>query len=222
MRNLIILLITALTITGCCTAKIDIDFFKPDGQHLIKSSSKKFHVENLLCDFSLMVYENGIDTIWYLNVSHLDSISFSSELLMRLETNEILKLSSSDIMVKRITQPGVIFTRGSMFSSGNSFGFFNGYNIGLNSFFHSIFSSTSYILPWKERNYYSSLFVIDENQLAMIRWFKLKKIRVIHDLNYYDQVFLNDNFSDFLSDCHYVIQKRLKHPKKSRNVYDNF
>jgi hypothetical protein len=174
--------------------QISIDRMENDGKHQIMTESKNFSIDGIRFQIGMKVYETSYTKDWVLLISSYNYISNSTEVLLKLGNDEVIYLPVNNVNIGKVTMSGYGVTIGSITS----------------------------ISPARQVNYYSSVYELKEEDMNKIDTYGITKIRISNGVEYLDKTYKNNSLGKFLTKCRKNINKRLEHPLKSKNLFDDF
>ena len=174
--------------------KISVDRIETDGSHQIMTKTKDFTIDGTKYSFGMKVYETSFSKDWLLLISSYHYISNSTEVLLKLGNDDIIYLPVNNVNVGKVTMPGYGVTIGTITS----------------------------ISPTRQVDYYSSVYELKEEDMNKIDTYGITKIRISNGVEYLDKTYKNNSLGKFLTKCRKNINKRLEHPLKSKNLFDDF
>ncbi len=194
-KVIIMILLLIIPLLNLNSQSISVDRIEKDGKHQIMTNTKDFFVDGRNYSFGMKVFETETKIDWLLLISSKYNISNSSEVLLKLENDEILYLPVNNVHIAKIKKPAYGITFGNVTT------------------FH----------PEKEVDYYySSVYVLNESDMDKIDTYGIKKIRISDGVKMRDKTYTNNPLGKYLTKCRKIIIKRLENPKNYQNLFDNF
>ena len=199
MKKLLIVIVLFAVSIALDAQVIYVDRLDPSGNRQIMTTGTTVKIEGYPYTFKLVAFTKEGLTLWSLSVNSEAFISDNSEMLLKLDNDEIVHLWTGKVSVSTYTTPEHHMT----------------FNFG------SI--STTYVDPAKEQNYYTSLFPLTDEQLALIESHSIKKIRISLGPSYLEKGSGLKKLSSWLSKGSKVIKERMQIPMVGpKSITDGF
>lgn len=199
MKKLLTIVVFFSVFISLDAQTIYVDRLDPDGNRQIMTTGTTVKIEGYPYTFKLVAFTKEGSTLWSLSVNSEAFISDNSEMLLKLDNDEIVHLWTGKVSVSTYTTPEHYMT------------------------FHFGSISTTYVDPAKEQNYYTSFFPLTEEQLALIEGHSIKKIRISLGPSYLEKASGLRKLSSWLSKGSKVIKERMQNPMVSpKSITDGF
>lgn len=134
MKKLLIVIVLFAVSIALDAQVIQVDRLDPSGSRQIMTTGTSVKIEGYPYTFKLVAFTKGDSSLWSLSVNSDAFISDNSEMLFKLDNDEIVHLWAGKVSVSTYSTPEHYIT------------------IHLGSI------STTYVDPVKEQNYYTSFF----------------------------------------------------------------
>ena len=193
-RIICFIILLGFTSINLNAQKISVDRIETDGRHQIMTKTEDFTIDGTKYSFGMKVYETSFSKDWLLLISSYHYISNSTEVLLKSGNDDIIYLPVNNVNVGKVTMPGYGVTIGTITS----------------------------ISPTRQVDYYSSVYELKEEDMNKIDTYGITKIRISNGVEYLDKTYKNNSLGKFLTKCRKNINKRLEHPLKSKNLFDDF
>ena len=178
---------------------ISVDHLIPNGLRQISATGIKVDISGCKYTFALNAAVGERGELWGLVVGSDYHMDENTELLMRLDNDEIIHLSADRVNASTRTTPEHYTTY--------TFG-------GI---------SETYVEPEEERAYFVSIFTLTDNQVSLLEDHSIKKMRISLGQSYLEKASGLKKMSRWLSKSAMMIRDRIQRPMKSpTSITDGF
>ena len=185
-------LITIITVLGISTVlqaqSIFIDRLEVNGLRRIMATGTKVDIDGGKYDFTLKAYFGEGASFWGLAVSSDLFISEDTELLIKLDNDEVIHLHADNAQSSATTTPEHYTT------------------------YHFGGISETFIEPGTERDYYISIFALSEDQVSLLENQAIKKMRISLGSSYLEKSSGLKKLSRWISKSVALIRERSQRP----------
>lgn len=164
------------------------------GVRYLKTSSKVCYFKLAKYRFNLCAYESTTGVKWFLQISSKYYAPTSSEVLFKLQNEDLVHLYCNDVSVGKITKEGYGISCGNI----------------------------TVITPPEEIDYYTSSYQIDSDDLNMIERYGIKKLRISYGTEVGDKKFHCNTFGRFLKKSRRNIEQRFQKSPTQRDITEDF
>ena len=199
MKKLLIVIVLVAVSIALDAQVIQVDRLDPSGARQIMTTGTSVKIEGYPYTFKLVAFTKGDSSLWSLSVNSEAFISDNSEMLLKLDNDEIVHLWAGKVSVSTYSTPEHYIT------------------------FHFGSISTTYVDPVQEKNYYTSFFPLTDEQLALLERHAIKKIRISLGPSYLEKGSGLRKLSSWLSKGSRVIKERMQNPMVGpKSITDGF
>lgn len=188
MKKLITLMIVLGISTVLQAQSIFIDRLEVNGLRQIMTTGTKVDIDGGKYDFTLKAFFGEGASFWGLVVSSELFISEDTELLIKLDNDEVIHLHADNVQLSATTTPDHYTT------------------------FHFGGISETFIEPRTERDYFISIFALSEDQVSLLENQAIKKMRISLGPSYLEKTSGLKKLSRWLSKSVTLIRERKQKP----------
>lgn len=199
MKRLITLILFIAASSVLQAQSIFIDRLEPNGLRQIMATGTNVDIGGGQYSLTLKAYTGGGEVFWGLVVSSELFISEATELLMKLDNNEIIHLHADKVSVSTTSKPSHFTT----YSYGGI--------------------SKTYVHPQEDKDYYMTIFNLDDKQVALLEKHAIKKVRISIGQSYLEKASGLKTLSRSLSKSATMIRDQMQKPMMSpKSITDGF
>ena len=177
--------------------KISWDRSKEGNVRHIGSKALETKIDNATYSFNLTVFSRPTSKYYCLLISSLWTIENNSLVLIKLGNDETVKLVSDNANVGEIDWPTYLPIIGG--------------------------TSTSGVMTTKKIDYYTSIYLLEDDILSKIEHYGIFKIRIQFGNKYKEQIWKRDKLGKFISKSHELLELQLQKPvATSKSIEQDF